>query len=451
MPFSLVVTELPYADDAAALFEPMAGMPWSQWLDSAGRGRYDILVAQPVTTLVTRGGETEICHAGNCERSCDDPLDLLRRELARQQVTGQHGLPFCGGAVGYFGYDLARRFDSMPVHAVDDQQLPEMAIGLYDWAVVLDHQEMRGWHVGTADSLAQWQALNQGQGTTGSFQLRSAMCSNMDWPRYAAAFDRVQQYLQDGDCYQVNLAQRFCGAASGDGFALYKALRRANPAPYSAYMNFPFASILSASPERFLQLRGGEVETRPIKGTRPRLNDAAADRAQAEALQHSAKDRAENLMIVDLLRNDLGRNCVPGSVQVPALFQVESFATVHHLVSTVTATLAADKDALDLLRGSFPGGSITGAPKRRAMEIIEELEPHRRGVYCGSLGYIGFDGAMDCNIAIRTLVYAGGRICLAAGGGIVTDSTAESEYRESLDKAAVLLQVLEQYRVAEPH
>jgi len=447
MKFSPVRTELPYVADATVLFRPLAALAWSQWLDSAGRGRYDILVAEPAVTLVTRGSETEICRGSHCERSGDDPFALLRRELHRYQIDGPILMPFGGGAVGYFGYDLARRFEQLPVLASNDRHLPEMAVGIYQWAVVLDHHERRCWHIGVEGSLERWQVLHSTQSQPGKFHLQESPQSNMAWPHYAAAFAQIQRYLQDGDCYQVNLAQRFCARAEGDGFALYQALRQANPAPYAAYLNFPFASVLSASPERFLHLRERQVETRPIKGTRARLADAVEDRAQAQALHASAKDRAENLMIVDLLRNDLGRSCVPGSVQVPQLFQVESFATVHHLVSMVTGTLAAERDALDLLRGCFPGGSITGAPKRRAMEIIEELEPHRRGIYCGAIGYIGFDGAMDTNIAIRTLVYSDGMVCLAAGGGIVTDSTAEAEYRESLDKAAVMLQVLEQHRL----
>ncbi|MEW6647096.1 MAG: aminodeoxychorismate synthase component I [Pseudomonadota bacterium] len=439
---------LPYPDDVPALFRPLAALPWAQWLDSAGRDRYDILVAAPRITLITRGDSTEICRDGRCSRSGDDPLDLLRRAL---DEAGPRAAvpPFGGGAVGYFGYDLARRFDALPAQAEDDLALPEMAVGIYDWAVVVDHAARRCWLSGDEMALHQWQALSGQAAATGAFTVREAPRSDLPEAAYARAFARVQHYLREGDCYQVNLAQRFCAAAEGDAYALYVTLRRENPAPFAAWLNFPFGQVLSASPERFLRVQGRQVETRPIKGTRPRLADPQADRAQAEALRASPKDRAENLMIVDLLRNDLGKSCAPGSVQVPQLFAVESFATVHHLVSTVSGELVAGRDALDLLRGCFPGGSITGAPKRRAMEIIEELEPHRRGVYCGAIGYIGFDGNMDTNIAIRTLVHSRGRVCFAAGGGIVTDSTAAEEYQESLDKAAALLRVLERHR--EPH
>jgi len=438
--------ELPYPGDVLELFRPLSARPWALWLDSAGRDRYDILVAEPAATLVTRGRETTLCRDGVCSVSAADPLDLLRGELARHAPRAA-AAPFGGGAVGYFGYDLARRYVDLAVSARDDAAWPEMAVGIYTWAVVVDHQERRCRLNGDAAALQCWRDLQQQPPSGAKFQVRGAPRSDMSAAAYAQAFQRVQHYLRAGDCYQVNLAQRFCVQGEGDAYALYTTLRRENPAPFAAWLNFPFGQVLSASPERFLKVRGRRVETKPIKGTRPRQADPAADRAQAEALRASAKDRAENLMIVDLLRNDLGKNCTPGSVQVPRLFEIESFATVHHLVSTVSGELAAGHDAIDLLRGCFPGGSITGAPKQRAMEIIEELEPHRRGVYCGTIGYIGFDGDMDTNIAIRTLAHSQGRICFAAGGGIVSDSTVAEEYQESLDKAAALLRVLDLHRM----
>jgi para-aminobenzoate synthetase component 1 len=240
----------------------------------------------------------------------------------------------------------------------------------------------------------------------------------------------------------VNLTQRFRARAEGDAWQAYLRLREINPAPFSAFLDFPDGKVLSSSPERFLYVEGDRVQTKPIKGTRPRAANGAQDRALADELRASAKDRAENVMIVDLLRNDLGKNCVPGSIRASKLFDVESFASVHHLVSTVEGRLAPAKHALDLLAGAFPGGSITGAPKVRAMQVIEELEPHRRSVYCGCIGYVGFDGNMDLNIAIRTLVHHGEYIYAWAGGGVVADSEVEAEYQESLDKAAALLEVL---------
>jgi para-aminobenzoate synthetase component 1 len=265
---------------------------------------------------------------------------------------------------------------------------------------------------------------------------------NLGPDAYRRAFARVAAYIRDGDCYQVNLARRFAAPVAGHPWTLYRRLRRHNPGAHSAYVAFPGGAVLSSSPERFLRLRDGVAETRPIKGTAPRGATPEEDARLAAGLAASAKDRAENVMIVDLLRNDLGRTCLPGSIHVPELFAVERYAAVHHLVSTVRGTLAPGEDALSLLRGCFPGGSITGAPKVRAMEIIEELEPHRRGVYCGAIGYLGVDGAMDTNIAIRTLVVSGGSVRFWSGGGIVADSDPQAELAETEHKAAALRRAL---------
>jgi para-aminobenzoate synthetase component 1 len=270
-----------------------------------------------------------------------------------------------------------------------------------------------------------------------------APASNLTRAAYAEAFARVKEHIRRGDCYQVNLAQRFAARAQGDAWHAYLKLREINPAPFAAYLDLPDGKIVCSSPERFLKVTGGHVETKPIKGTRPRSTDPMRDRALAEELRTSVKDRAENVMIVDLLRNDLGKVCAPGTVRASKLFDVESFASVHQLVSTVEGRLAPDKHALDLLGACFPGGSITGAPKVAAMKIIEELEPHRRSIYCGAIGYVGYDGNMDLNIAIRTLVQQGDYVYTWAGGGVVADSNVDAEYQESLDKAAAMLAVLD--------
>jgi para-aminobenzoate synthetase component 1 len=451
----LLRSELPYRDDSSPLFEAVADRPWAVFLDSGAhhltQSRYDIIAAEPYVTLVTRGRMTEIRGAIS-ELSPDDPFALLRRTLdcdARLACD----LPFIGGAIGYFAYDLGRRIERLPSIAADEEGVPDMAIGIYDWAVVVDHAECRSWLVSAGrdpetdwkwDRLIECFSNPPAARARAPFRITAPLASNMTRPSYAAAFRRVIDYIHAGDCYQANLAQRFAAPARGDPWLAYQALRILNPAPYSAYLNMPFAQILSASPERFLKVDRDRVETRPIKGTRPRTGHPLLDVQQIEALRASTKDRAENLMIVDLLRNDLSKNCALGSVRVPRLFDVESFATVHHLVSTVTGTLKPDRDAIDLLRGAFPGGSITGAPKLRAMEIIEELEPQRRGVYCGAIGYLGFDGGMDTNIAIRTLVHAAGTIRFWAGGGIVADSNLEDEYQETFDKAAAMLTLLQQ-------
>ncbi|OGT93314.1 MAG: aminodeoxychorismate synthase, component I, partial [Gammaproteobacteria bacterium RIFOXYA12_FULL_61_12] len=267
---------------------------------------------------------------------------------------------------------------------------------------------------------------------------RGSIAVAPDRTGYGAAFKTIQGYIRDGHCYQINLARHFRADAEGDPWAGYRRLRGLSPAPYGAFFRMPQGCLLSASPERFLTLKDGRVTTSPIKGTRPRHADPVRDAALAEELRHSAKDRAENLMIVDLLRNDLGRSCRLGSIRVDELFRVDSYATVHHLVSDISGNLGAGEDALSLMRNSFPGGSITGAPKLRAMAIIEELEPARRGPYCGSLAYIGFDGAMDSNILIRTLTHREGRIGFWAGGGIVADSTEQAEFEETEQKALAL-------------
>lgn len=458
------LTPLPYRPDSAELFEAIADEPWSVFLDS-GRprstaGRIDILAARPTTTLVTRGGMTEIRQfekstAGTVTLSPADPFELLREYLAISSAPPPlPGLPFNGGAIGYFGYDLARRLERLPNRALDAEAIPEMSVGIYDWAVVVDHEQQASWLIGAerdTRTTAAWDkliALFSAPPLAGTespprrpFQVGKVSC-NFTRASYRQAFARIQRYIAAGDCYQVNLAQRFSAPASGDHWLGYQTLRRLNPAPYSAYLNHPAARILSSSPERFLEVKQGRVETKPIKGTRPRAAAPEADSALARELQGSDKDRAENLMIVDLLRNDLGKVCAPGSVAVPKLFNIESFATVHHLVSTVTGRLAEGGDAVGLLRASFPGGSITGAPKLRAMQIIEELEPNRRGVYCGAIGWLGFNGDMDSNISIRTLVSSDQRLRFWAGGGLVADSQADAEYQECLDKAAAMLRLV---------
>ncbi len=456
MASDVLIAPLPYRADTTALFEAVVDAPWSMLLDSGAagrvRGRYDIIVADPSVTLTTRGGETTIERAGGSERSSADPFALIRAELGPRRAPPPQGLPFAGGAMGYFGYDLARRIERLPSLAADLEDIPEMAVGIYDWAVVVDHDTRTNYLVASShDRLdpERWQALVERFSDPPAAPARAPFCvrgearANFDAAGYRAAFERAHAYLRAGDCYQINLAQRFEVAASGDPWVAFRRLRAINPAPFAAYLHVPGVQVLSVSPERFLRAEAdGHVETRPIKGTRPRNSDATADAALADALATSPKDRAENVMIVDLLRNDLGRVCASGSVRVPKLCEIESFPTVHHLVSTVTGELASGNDALDLLRACFPGGSITGAPKIRAMEIIEELEPHRRGVYCGAIGYVGFDGAMDTNIAIRTLVHSHDRARFWAGGGIVIDSEAEAEYQETFDKAAAMLALL---------
>ena len=445
---------IPYLEDASTYFIAVRDWPWAAWLDSGNIGRFDLIVANPVSVLVTQGEETSINKASRILKSSDDTFDLIRAELG--EVLEQHPeIPFAGGALGYWGYDLAQRHSYSPECLKDAEHLPQMAVGIYDWTILIDHLKKEARLVSrlrypqTQAMLDQVRlrieaAMVSEQAQPG-FSVQEAVTANFSFAEYQQAYQKVQAYLLEGDCYQVNLAQRFTAKASGDAFAAYLALRRLSPAPYSAFMDWPHAQILCASPERFLQVRNRKVETKPIKGTRARAQDPEEDERLANDLLQRPKDRAENLMIVDLLRNDLSKSCKNGSVRTPKLFELESYSNVHHLVSTVEGTLLEGRDALHVLRDCFPGGSITGAPKRRAMEIIEQLEPDRRDIYCGSIGYIGFDGQMDTNIAIRSMVYAHGEISCWAGGGIVADSRCDEEYQETFDKASAMLEILRRF------
>ena len=445
MPTCLVHT-LPYRADPAAYFSVVCHAPGAVLLDAgrpaAERGRYDLISAWPTAELIPTPDEP-----------ANDFLQRLRASLAalgQANAPDDCPLPFVGGLIGYLGYDFGRRLETMPEQARDDLGLADAQLGLYAWALITDH------HLGTSQLMFHPTLSNeQRQGlielfdmpqtpTPTPFRLTGAFKADIDEREYCHAIERIQAYIQAGDCYQVNFAQRFRSHYQGDPWTAYCALRAACPTPFAGYLTLADnGAIISLSPERFLRVSEGHVETRPIKGTRPRHSDPEQDAAQAAMLLASLKDRAENLMIVDLLRNDLGRSCAIGSVHVPELFALESYPNVHHLVSAVTGELAPDKDALDLIAGSFPGGSITGAPKIRAMQIIDELEPTRRALYCGSLLYLDVRGELDSSIAIRSLLAKDGQISCWGGGGIVADSDWQAEYQESITKVKVLLETLE--------
>ncbi|EMV1559419.1 MULTISPECIES: aminodeoxychorismate synthase component 1 [Enterobacter cloacae complex] len=446
-PLPPTVISLPWRSDAAEFwFARLSHLPFAMLLHSGYAdhpySRFDILVADPLQTLITQGNVTTTGET----HSTDDPLSLLQQALDALGLTVPQNpdLPFQGGALGLFGYDLGRRFETLPETAQDDIPLPDMAVGLYDWAIIVDHHKQAVSLLSHQDVSARLAWLEaQVPVATADFHLTSAWRANMTAREYAAKFEQVQGYLQSGDCYQVNLAQRFQATCEGDEWQAFTRLNASNRAPFSAFLRLEQGAILSLSPERFIHLADGTIQTRPIKGTLPRLADPVADRQQAEKLAASLKDRAENLMIVDLMRNDIGRVAVPGSVRVPELFVVEPFPAVHHLVSTITAQLPASRTACDLLRAAFPGGSITGAPKVRAMEIIDELEPHRRNAWCGSIGYISLCGTLDTSITIRTLTACNGNLYCSAGGGIVADSQVDAEYQETFDKVNRILKQLE--------
>ncbi|CNH96054.1 para-aminobenzoate synthase component I [Yersinia massiliensis] len=449
---SLTFKTLPYQPDALLQqFTPLANQAWAMLLHSGfaehAHNRFDILVADPVVTLTTRGEQTEIIGTQGTTLSREDPFMLLQQELDKflPSIPTHPDLPFLGGALGLFGYDLGRRIEKVPVLAEQDIALPDMAIGLYDSALIADHHLQKLTLVchGDAEQRLGWLSQSKATETTVPFKLTSPWQANMSREQYGEKFRQIQAYLHSGDCYQINLAQRFSAEYQGDEWQAFLSLSRSNRAPFSAFIRLPHNSVLSVSPERFLWLENHQIQTRPIKGTLPRLPDPEQDRLQAARLANASKDRAENLMIVDLLRNDIGRVAQPGSVRVPELFVVEPFPAVHHLVSTITATLPDNCPATALLRACFPGGSITGAPKIRAMEIIEQLEPHRRNAYCGNIGYISCCGTMDTNITIRTLLTENGKIYCSAGGGIVADSQEQAEYQETFDKIARILPQLE--------
>lgn len=444
--------EIPYADPVAA-FAPLAGEPYSLFLDSADRAhpdaRYSFIAAHPMEMIESKDGLITITNAQQQTTFAADPFKTVEARL-RAWGLGADTIPdlppFQGGAAGMFGYDLARQLEKIPSKNPVNKNVPDMAIGIYDQVMAFDHHREMAWLISHAEDAPLPAALRatpspywgERWGEGGMNRKREINWnSNFSPQSYQTQISRVIEYIRAGDIFQANLSQRFDATLSEDfdAFAHYLSLREINPAPFAAYMNLGYVKIASASPERFLTVKDRRVETKPIKGTKPRLPDPAADTAQAASLSASEKDLAENIMIVDLLRNDLSKVCEPASVAVENLCAVESFAGVHHLVSTISGTLNNDKSPLDLLRACFPGGSVTGAPKIRAMEIIEEIEPSRRGPYCGALGYIGFDGRMDMNILIRTLVYEGRRVSFQTGGGITVKSEQAEEYAETLIKA----------------
>lgn len=443
----LLITCLPYLN-GTDYFSKVRHRALPVLLDSgqplSPSGRYDIISADPVEVINSQTLAT------------GTSLEVLRAQLKTYQperADTEIELPFYGGFIGYMSYDFGRELEQLPKQAQADIELPKLLGGIYTWAIICDHQEKCSYLVAPADEHSQ-QLLRLQQpaniDTEQTFKLLTPFCANMSKAEYQAQFARIIEYIKAGDCYQINFSQRFNAQCSGDSWQAYLAIRSATPAPFSAYLDFGQQHILSVSPERFIKLQQQQVETKPIKGTAPRSTNPELDLQLAEELQASLKNRAENLMIVDLLRNDLSRVCQSGSVKVPALFALESYANVHHLVSTIVGTLDADKDALDLLAASFPGGSITGAPKIRAMEIIDELEPQRRTIYCGSVLYLDFFQQMDSNITIRTLLHtqstdpkASNQLYCWGGGGIVYDSEAEAEYQETLHKVGKILSALD--------
>jgi para-aminobenzoate synthetase component I len=483
-----LIEELVPPPDPARCCEQLDGLAYRLFLDSAATdtpiGRFSFLSADPVAVVRSKGARTERLDltSGTRSRAEGDALSVLRLLLAPFAAEPVADVPpFQGGAAGYLAYDWAHQLERLPYPRHDDLHLSDVVLGVYDWVLAWDHAARRAWLVSTGIPEMSAAARRRRKVRRAAFvreRLGSSarhrasrvrnrvsptrhdaapsypiIASQRDAPldlrssfthrAYLDAVAQVREYILAGDIFQANLSQRFDAPLRETAWAFYRRLRTRNAAPFAAFLDLPAAAVLSASPERFLSVDvEGRVETRPIKGTRPRGLGPEHDAALGQALVESDKDRAENLMIVDLMRNDLSRTCAAGSVRVPELCALERYATVHHLVSTVVGRLARGADALDLVRAAFPGGSITGAPKVRAMEIIAELEPSQRGVYCGAIGYWSVTGALDMNIAIRTTVARDGHLYFNAGGGIVADSDPEQEYLETLDKARGIIDAI---------
>ncbi len=416
-------------------------------MDKNNLGRYSFIGSNPFKVLKYKDSNV-------------NPLEELRIELDKYNIKNDTELPFIGGAVGYLAYDLCNYIEKLSKSVVDDINSPDLYFGLYDWVIIIDHL-MNKTLIATPDINVRDEkqivdhvcnlikdAQNNGidklcyeQKTFPKVKVES----NFKKKDYIDTIEKIREYIKNGDIYQANMTQRFHGKVSMSSFELYRDLRKISPAPFGAFLNFEDVHILSNSPERFIKVSDNFIQTRPIKGTRPRGKNEEEDLLLKNELLNSKKDKAELLMIVDLERNDIGRVSKTGTVKVPELFKLEEYANVHHLVSTVVGEIKKDKDIVDVISSTFPGGSITGAPKIRAMEIIDELEPTARNVYTGSVGYIGFDSNADFNIAIRTIIKKNDDVFFQVGGGITWDSNPEDEYEETLHKAKSIMNAIRGY------
>lgn len=435
-------------------------------MDPHKLGRYSFIGSNPFLVLSSYGSEVILTQGTEKKRLNDNPFNVLGHFLEQYSLDSSSSpVPFVGGAVGYLSYDLCHFIERLPCTAVDDLKLPECHLGFYDLVLAFDNLKGKAYVISTGfpelnenkrvkkakERLSEMKAalteispsvakapLSSPPATTEPVNLKGGFTRQ----EYVDAVEKCRQYIIAGDIFEVNLSQRFEAELAITPYELYRRLRQLNPAPFACYLGFDDVAVVSSSPERFLRVQGDWVETRPIKGTRPRGKTLDGDEANAKELTTSSKDRAENIMIVDLERNDLGRVCRYGTIKVTELAILEVFPTVFHLTSTVEGRLREDKNCIDLLKATFPGGSITGAPKVRAMEIIDELEPTRRSVYTGNIGYLSFSGDLDLNIAIRTFLVKEKRAYFQVGGAVVYDSNPDAEYQETLDKAKALIDAL---------
>ncbi len=449
------------------IFSRFADRPNSGLLLSGGEhdaARFSFFGIDPFLVIRSRGDLFQCSYFGRNTTVRCNPFDGLR-EVLRTFRVGDHSpvAPFPAGGIGYFGYELGRWIERLPGRAADDLGLPELYFAFYRSILSFDHAagscrlntiDLRDDPAGRTHRITLrriGKKLDEFDSTRPQRPIRASgnsmttpppLSSNFERPEYLDAVGKIARYIIDGDIYQANLSQRFSTEYAGAPYDLFRRLYRINPAPFFAYMNCEDFHVLSSSPERFLRLRDGRVETRPIKGTAPRGATPAEDKRIAIELSRSIKDSAELSMIVDLVRNDIGRVCRYGTVEVTEHKRLEAYTNVFHLISVITGELRPERDAVDLIQATFPGGSITGCPKIRSMEIIDELEPNARGVYTGAIGYLGFDGAMDLNIAIRTIVLKDGRLTFHAGGGIVYDSDPQKEYEETIHKASSMIEAI---------
>ena len=440
---------MPYVSDSSIYFEAIANDPWSCYLDSgiqddldeniSDKSRYDIMVSHPFIKIIADESTVSIEENNLKKITKENPFNVLEGILANFNIE-ETSLPFTGGALGYFSYELSQ---SSIKNNKDHVGMPLMMIGIYDWALIVDHQEKTACiashliNKDTKDYLTTLtKKLKSVKPNNQSFKINSNIKSLLNFEAYDLMVNKILSFIKEGDVYQINISNKYIVSCEGNSWTGYKKLREINRAPFMAYFHFDDFDILCGSPERFIQSHSKRVETRPIKGTEPRDINPIKDKENAEKLLASEKDRAENLMIVDLLRNDLSKNCIPGSVNVKALCELKSYSNVHHLESIIEGVLKPHSTLTKLLKDCFPGGSITGTPKKRSMEIISDLEPHRRDIYCGSIGYIGFNHNMDTNIAIRTLVRKDNNIHFYSGGGIVAQSNSKNEFDEISFKAS---------------
>ena len=444
------ITEIPYIKDSSYYYEKIRHLKWPVFLDSSYQkdrtqseiARYDIIAAEPFIRVTSDKSGTYIEDEAGRKLQDKNPLKILEEIMEKYSIKNQ-ALPFMGGAIGYLSYNLKN-------NTKNNSLIPKMIIGIYDWSVVIDHLLSKAWLIQNnfdKNPSYCWDGLQkifnkEEKNIRKSFTITGDVKANLNLSSYSKKFTKVSGYIKEGDCYQVNLSQKYKVSTSGDSWIFYKKFRDINKSPYMAYLSYDDFEIMSGSPEQFIQSRNKNITTRPIKGTRGRDSNPVKDKANLEELSISLKDQAENLMIVDLLRNDLAINCELGSIKVDELFTVESYPNVHHLVSSITATLKNNANNYKLLNDAFPGGSITGTPKKRAIEIIDELEEHSRDVYCGSVVYFSFNQMMDSNIAIRSMIHQNHVLHFYSGGGLTVDSDASSEYQEIKDKAQNIINTI---------